>query len=147
MQNSPMKILLSFITMVTLSPTVATATLVCWDPDRWGGSVNPLAILTMALFGLITVPLWPTYIPAVVATPFMMSRIVRSRHFRDAPLLAILGLSLVSGAIAGIGVISIIVPWQESLDLVLNWVAAGAVSGGVTLPVIALIFRHQPRAN
>lgn len=66
--------------------------------------------------------------------------------FRSLPLAAVLGISFVLGVIAGVGVISIIVPWRESADLVLNWVVAGGVSGGVTLTIISSIFRYEPRA-
>lgn len=140
-----MKPLLSFIVMVTVSPIVAVTTLVCWNPERWGGSFNPLAILVMSFFGLITIPLWPTYIPALVATPFLMRRVANSRRFQTQSLSFILAISFLLGAIAGIAVISIIVPWRESLDLILNWLAAGAVSGGVTLLIILLIFRCEPK--
>jgi hypothetical protein len=141
-----MKPLLSFLTMVTVAPVAAVATLVFWNPERWGGSVNPLAILAMSVFGLFTVPLWPTYIPAVAATPFIMRRVARLPSFRSWPLAVVLGISFVLGVIAGVAVISIIVPWRESSDLVLNWVAAGGVSGGVTLAIISFIFRYEPKA-
>ena len=141
-----LKPLWSFLTMVTVSPVVAVTTLVCWNPERWGGSLNPLAILVMSVFGLCTTPLWPTYIPAVAATPFIMRRVAGSEHFRSWPLPIVLGISFLVGIMAGIGVISIMLPWQESLDLVLNWVAAGGVSGGVTLAIISAIFRYEPRA-
>jgi hypothetical protein len=132
--------------MVTVAPVAAVATLVFWNPERWGGSVNPLAILAMSVFGLFTVPLWPTYIPAVAATPFIMRRVARLPSFRSWPLAVVLGISFVLGVIAGVAVISIIVPWRESSDLVLNWVAAGGVSGGVTLAIISFIFRYEPKA-
>jgi len=134
--------------MVTISPVVAVTTLVCWNPERWGGllSLNPLAILAMSFFGLITAPLWPTYIPALALTPIVMHGVSRTRLFKSLPLVIVLGISFVLGVIAGVGVISIIVPWQESKDLVLNWVAAGGVSGGVTLATVSFIFRYEPRA-
>jgi hypothetical protein len=139
-----MNLFLSFIVMVTMSPIVAVTTLVCYDPERWGGSLNPLAILVMSFFGLITTPLWPTYIPALVVTPFLMHRVASSRWFKTQSLSFIVFISFLLGIIAGIGVISIIVPWRESLDLILNWLAAGAVSGGITLPIISLLFRCAP---
>jgi hypothetical protein len=134
-------IILSFLTMVTVAPVVAVATLVWWNPERWGGSVNPLSIIAMAVFGLLTTPLWPTYIPAVAVTPFVMHWVARLRFFSSWPLAVVLGISFVLGAIAGFGVISIIVPWDETADLILNWVAAGGISGGVTLTMISFIFR------
>jgi hypothetical protein len=140
-----MKPLLSLITMVTVSPVMAVATLVFWNPQRWGGSIDPLSIVGMTVFGLFTVPLWPTYIPALVITPFAMHWIAGSQYFKNLPLELILGISFFVGVIAGIGVISILVPWHLSLDLILNWVVAGAVSGGVTLTIISLVYRYEPR--
>ena len=61
-----MKAILSIAAMLTVGPLVAVTTLVCWQSERWAGSLNPMAIVVMALFGLLTVPLWPTYIPALV---------------------------------------------------------------------------------
>src|ERR1051325_7730201 len=104
-----MKLLLSFIVMVTVSPVAAVATLILWDPQRWGGSVHPVTILAMSFFGLIMPTLWPTYIPALVATPFVMRRLAQSQWFKRWPLAIILVISALFGGIAGIGVISIIV--------------------------------------
>lgn len=141
-----LKTIYSFLTMVIVAPVVAVATLVLWNPERWGGSVNPLAILVMAAFGLFTVPLWPTYIPAVAATPFLMRRVAQSRAFRTWPLLVVLSISFAVGVVSGIAVLSILVPWGESADLVLNWLVAGGVSGGFTLTAISCIFRYEPKA-
>jgi hypothetical protein len=136
-----MRAFLTVLIMMTLAPVAAVTTLVCWNPGRWGGSINPLAILGMSFFGIFTIPLWPTYLPAIVLTPFIMRRLAAQEAFRRLPLLAVMGISLVIGALAGAGIISIIVPWRDTLDLILNWVSAGAVSGAVTLPLISLIYR------
>jgi hypothetical protein len=37
-------LILSFLTVVTVAPVVAVATLVRWNPERWGGSVDPLSM-------------------------------------------------------------------------------------------------------
>jgi len=142
-----MRIVFSILVMTIVAPVAAVTTLVCWNPERWGGSVNPVAILGMAFFGIITIPLWPTFIPSVVLTPLVMSGIARLQVFKRMPLVIICGVSVVIGAICGIAVISIIVPWHESLDLVLNWVSAGAVAGAVALPAISLIYRWTPGAS
>jgi hypothetical protein len=142
-----MGVFLSILVMTIVAPVAAVTTLVCWNPERWGGSVNPVAILGMAFFGVITTPLWPTYIPSVLLTPLVMSRIARRQIFQTMPLTIIGGVSAVIGAICGIAVISIIVPWHESLDLVLNWVSAGAVAGAVALPAVSLIYRWTPSAE
>ena len=96
--------------MTTVAPVVAVTTLVCWNPGRWGGSINPLAILCMSFFGIFTTPLWPTYIPAIALTPFIMRRVAAKKAFRGLPLWALMGISFVIGAFAGTGVISIVVP-------------------------------------
>lgn len=108
--------------------------------------MNPLVILGMSFFGLITAPLWPTYIPALALTPIVMRWVSQIRLFNSLPRAVVLSISFVLGVIAGVGVISIIVPWHESADLVLNWVVAGGVSGGVTLTVISFIFRYDRKA-
>ena len=142
--------LFSVISMLTVSPFVAVLVLVCWNPERWGGSANPLVIfamsVSMSVFAVATVPLWPTYFPAIVATPFIMRRVASLHYFRSWPLWIILGLAFILGTIAGVAVISIIVPWGDSLDLILNWIAAGAVSGGVTLVLISSIYRYEKPA-
>ena len=140
-----MRTLLAVLVMMTVAPVVAVTTLVCWNPSRWGGSINPLAILGMSIFGIFTTPLWPTYLPAMALTPFVMSRVTAQEVFRRLPLSVVMGISFVIGVIAGAGVISIIVPWRASLDLVLNWVSAGAVSGAGTFPLISLIYRKIQR--
>jgi len=145
--NSGMRIVLAVLVMTIVAPIAAVTTLVCWNPERWGGSINPLAILGMAFFGVITTPLWPTYIPAIVLTPLVVSRIARLQVFKRMPLVIICGVSVVIGGICGIAVISIVVPWHESLDLILNWVSADAVSGAVALAVISLIYRWMPSAE
>jgi hypothetical protein len=139
-----MRAAISIFIMLTVAPLVAVTTLVCWNPSRWGGPLSPLAIPVMALFGLFTTPLWPTYIPALALTPLIMRRIAAWRAFRTVPLSLIIGMSLVIGAVAGFGVISIIVPWGDSPDLVKNWLSAGVVSGAITLAIISLVYRWTP---
>ena len=131
--------------MLVVAPLVAATTLVCWQPDRWGGSVNPLAIAMIAFFGVISVPLWPTYIPAVIITPLIMKRVSAHRAFLRLPLPVLVGLSLLVGALAGSCVImrAVLMASMDSTgsDLVLNWLTTGAVSGAVTLALISLIHR------
>ena len=141
-----MRAALSIFVMLTVAPLVAVTTLVCWNPSRWGGPLSPLAIPAMAVFGLFTTPLWPTYIPALVLTPLAMRRIAALSAFRNLPLALVVGMSLVIGAVAGFAVISIIVPWGDSPDLIGNWVSAGAASGAITLAIISLIYRRTPRS-
>src|SRR5438477_10886875 len=111
-----MRPLLSVLAMIIVAPVVAATTLVAWNPSRLGESVTPEDILVMSVFGVFTTPLWPTYIPAIILTPIMMGRIAASEAFMRFSMPTILGVSFVVGAIAGVGVISIIVPWRGATD-------------------------------
>jgi hypothetical protein len=140
-----MKTMLTLMAMLVVAPLVAATTLVCWQPDRWGGSVNPLAIAAIAFFGVLSVPLWPTYIPALIITPLLMKRVSAHRSFVHLPLAVLVVLSILVGALAGSCVIMPVVLMASmdstGSDLVLNWLATGAVSGAVTLTLISLIHR------
>jgi len=140
-----MKTKLTFAALLVVAPLVAATTLVCWQPARWGGSINPLAITTIAFFGLLSVSLWPTYIPTLIITPLVMKRVSASQAFMRLPLAVLVVLSLLTGALAGLGVIMPVVPIEsQNPDIILNWRSAGAVAGAVTLVVIALIHRFVP---
>jgi hypothetical protein len=144
-----MKAILSVLAMLTVAPLVAATTLVCWQPERWGGSLNPLAIAVMAFFGLFTVPLWPTYIPALIITPLLMNWISAHRGFGRLPLPVLLGLSLPVGAVAGVCVTMplFLVALHDSSDYhqALPWAGAGAVAGAITLTLICLLYRYEGR--
>lgn len=140
-----MRTTLTLVAMLVVAPLVAATTLVCWQPDRWGSSANPLAIATIAFFGVLSVPLWPTYIPALIITPLLMKRVSAHRTFVHLPLAVLVMLSILVGALAGSCVFTPVV-LLASMDatgsgLVLNWLATGAVSGAVTLTLISLIHR------
>ncbi|MCC6680025.1 MAG: hypothetical protein IT445_03890 [Phycisphaeraceae bacterium] len=140
-----MRALLTVGAMLTIAPLTAVTTLVCCDPERWGGSIDPLSIVVMSIFGLITVPLWPTYIPAIVIIPVAMHSIVALPLFKKLFLPYLVCIFFAVGAIVGIAFISTIVPWHDSLDLIFNWLSAGAMSGGITLSLIVLVYRHEPK--
>ncbi|MBI1176145.1 hypothetical protein GC207_01760 [bacterium] len=127
--------------MTIVAPIAAATALVCWSPERWGGSLSPVTVFGMAIFGVLTIPLWPTYIPAIVLTPIAMNKIATIPAFRRSPLVMVGSVSILVGGICGVLVISIIVPWRESTDVVLNWLLAGAAAGAVALPMISLIYR------
>jgi len=135
---------ISVILMVTLAPVSAVTTLVCWNPGCWGGTVNPLAILAMSAFALFTVPLWPTYIPAIILTPFLMRRVSRTATFAKMPVILLLTISTFIGATAGICILGYVVltSLRDSTELALNWSAAGAVSGALTFSVICAVYRR-----
>lgn len=130
----------SVAAMLVLAPLVATTTLVCWNPGRWGGSVNPFAVLVMSVFGVFTVPLWPTYIPAIVATPLAMQWLSKSRAFARAPMPLLLLLAVPLGAAAGFGIMTPLLSSIETddTDVWANWAAAGLVSGAVTFSLIVI---------
>lgn len=137
-----MRKLLTIVAMLTVAPITAVTALVCYAPDRWSGSFNPLNIIVMSVFGLFTVPLWPTYIPAVVLTPWIMSGVSSHRWFIQSPLWIVLLLSCMVGAVLGLCVFSplLLINSHEKTTLV-NWSFAGAVSGAATLTVISCIHR------
>lgn len=127
-----------------VSPFVATFTLVCWKPDRWGDSLNLLAIIAMAYFGLLTFPGLFGYLLAMIVTPVLMNVASKQKAFNSSPLPILLAVAFVIGAVAGLCVMApaiIQASRHGSLDLTLNWAAAGAVSGGVTLVLVAIVYR------
>ena len=144
-----MKAILSVLAMLTVAPLVAATTLVCWDPERWAGSLNPLAIVVMALFGVLSTPLWPTYIPALIVTPLLMKWISTYPAFRRLPLPVVLGLSVVVGAAAGVCVmvrlILMVLRDSSGYGEGLACASAGAISGAVTLALICLLYRYEER--
>ena len=135
--------------MLTVAPLVAVATLVCCDPQRWGGSLNPLAIVVMALFGIFTAPLWLTYIPALIITPLLMKRVSTSLAFHRAPLPVVLGLSAVVGALAGVCVmlrlVLMVLRDSSGYGEAFTFASAGAVAGAVSLSLICLLYRYGER--
>jgi hypothetical protein len=137
----------SMIMMLTVAPLCAATTLVCWHPDRWGGGGTEafLAIPVIAAYGLITVPLWPTYIPALILKPLVMRRAARWPGFGSMPLPLLVVFSTLIGGAAGIGVFArvILMAMNDAGSLSVDWIAAGAVSGAITLTCICLVQRHD----
>ena len=81
-----MRAFLSVIIMLTISPVLAVATLVNWAPERWGGETDLLSIIGMSIFGILTVPLWLTYIPTLIAVPLIMNKLANKDKFKNLPL-------------------------------------------------------------
>jgi hypothetical protein len=136
------------VLMLALAPLVACATAVCLEPSRWGGSINPVNIIGMALFGLVTVPLWPTYIPSLILTPLVMRRVARSQYFRTMHLSLLIGISFLVGAIAGsLVLIPLVLMSLKEPKLAMSWAIAGGLAGSVTLCVIVLIYRRGVHAS
>jgi hypothetical protein len=129
--------------LLTIAPVIVSFTLVCLDPARWGGDFNPITIINMGLFGLFTIPLWPTYIPALIFTPIVMNQIVKSKYFRTARLTILLGVTFFIGALAGAFVmLPLIILSHNIVQVAVNWAIAGAVSGSITLCAIILVYRR-----
>lgn len=142
-----MRGLITVALMATLSPFVATYALVLWKPDRWGDTLNPFAILFMAYFGMLTFPGMILYVIALIATPIAMSAVAKQGFFRVASqgklLLAAFGIGIVAGLFVMAPAI-VQSTKHNSLELTLNWAFAGAVSGGLSLVIITLVYRRYP---
>lgn len=137
------KAALTVLLLLGLAPVVAVSALVFGDSERWREAQHPLAILAMAFFGLFTTPLWPTFLPALVLTPLAMHKVSQTRSFKQIPFPLLLGMGVIVGALAGMGVLLPIV-CKEGADPSgnpVNWARAGAVSGAVSLVVIFILHR------
>jgi hypothetical protein len=133
--------------MLTVAPLVACSTIVCLNPSLLGESINPLRIaltvVGMAFFGLITVPLWLTYLPALIITPRLMRAAAQTKWFRTARLPVLIVLSLVAGAVAGaLVLVPVILISLNDPKRAMIWAIAGAMAGSVTLILIVLVYRR-----
>lgn len=149
-----MKAFLTILIMLFVSPFLAEVGLLCLEPgDGGGGGFSLAALPGFFLFSLpfifLTVPLWPTYFPALILTPFILGRIARQPGFRTMKLRALLGLSLAVGAVLGTVVMSwlIVIAARESAAAAWGWAGAGAFSGSLTLALVTLVYRHEPRTD
>ena len=128
--------------MLTVAPLVAATTLQCWQTE---GPLDLFGIVTIVVFGWVSIPLWPTYIPAVLVTPVLMHWLSARRVFRALPLPLLFVLSAFAGALAGVAVMA--TPIILALKRVsghhqaFSWAVLGAVSGAVTFPWICLLYR------
>ncbi len=145
--SSSNKSVFSLLTMLVVAPLVAGTTLVCLHPGRWGGAGAFLSIPVMAIFGVITTPLWVTYIPSMVLVPLAMRRIANSRGFAAVSLPWLVLLSLAVGGILGAGVLApvALLSSPDADSLTWDFFAAGALAGAVSLTTIVLIHRHGLR--
>lgn len=140
--------ILSVLALLTVAPIVAISTLVLCNPSNWVADATPVSIIGFVIFAypfaLITTPLWPTYIPVIVITPLVMKQISLRQGYSSLPLKIFLLRAFPIGMVAGIGVMSVVIfmACKDSPDAVLSWVGAGAISGGVTFTLIALVYRR-----
>ncbi len=134
--------------MLTVTPIAAVTGLISYDPSRWGGEMKIENILVMAVFGLITVQTWFTYIPALIFAPIIMNRLSKKESFYTIPRWKFYLNSILYGALAGIFILLpvILLAVGESLDITLNWIWAGIVSGAITSPIVSTLYRvSNPR--
>ncbi|MEN8232935.1 MAG: hypothetical protein ABFR35_09690 [Thermodesulfobacteriota bacterium] len=143
-----MKVIISIIIMLTVMPVSATTGLVLFDPYNWGGPPTIQSILGMSFFGLISVPLWVTYIPSLILTPIIMSKLNRNSSFYDKSRWMFFCLSLGYGSLVGVFILSpaILMALSESFMLALNWTWAGVISGTITFTTIAFLYRMNKPA-
>ena len=129
--------------MLTITPIAAATGLASYDPSRWGGEINIINIIGLAVFGLLSVPLWFTYIPTLILTPIIMKRLSDKENFYSISIWKFYSTSVQCGIIAGLFILSpsILLSASESIDITLNWVWSGIVTGGVTFPIISSMYR------
>jgi hypothetical protein len=142
---------LSIITMLAVAPVVAIVTMVCLHPSQWDAKFNPLSIIGFVIFAfpfaLMTPQLWPTYFPAIMFIPLVMKYIALRPGFSATPLKTFVACSFLIGALAGVGVMSllIVLALKENPSEAVDWVWMGIVSGGITFTLITLLYRQPAR--
>jgi hypothetical protein len=128
--------------MLTVMPVVASAGMILFDPERWGGSFSLSNVLMMAVFGVLTVPVWITYLPSLVAVPIVMGKLSSSAMFTSVSLPVLLSIAFFVGAVVGVFILSpVVIMVRESLRLMMNWICAGAISGAITFVIVSLLYR------
>jgi len=138
------KRMICLILLLIVAPLITSATLVCLDPTRWGGSINFIAVVSMAVFGLFSVPIWPTYIPVLVITPILMEKISSLHFFWKTKCSVLYGSSLILGALAGpLVMMPLILLSKDDSGLALCWAIAGAVSGSFVSVLIVMYYRYE----
>lgn len=139
------KTFICILLMLTVAPFTATFALVHFDPSNWGGSTSIKTILEMSIFGLITVPLWLTWIPALIVTPMYMRKVSTNPDFHSNQIGKFIAMAMFRGAIGGILVLAPawILTLAEPIKLTLNWIFAGVVSGVITGVAISFTYRNR----
>lgn len=131
--------------MLTVAPFTATFALVHFDPGNWGGTTSIKTIFEMSIFGLITVPLWLTYIPALIVTPIYMRKVSTKPEFHTNPIGKFIVMAMFRGATGGVIVLAPawILTLAEPIKLTMNWLFAGVVSGVITGTAISFTYRNR----
>lgn len=140
-----MKTLFCVFIMLTIAPISAAIGLISFDPKSWGGSFTVQNILAIAFFGIITVPLLVTYLPSLVLTPIIMEKISNYHLFYSLTLWKFIAISIFVGIIGGILILlpCIIMAFSGPTKLIMNWIWAGVISGGVSFTIISLLYRRM----
>jgi hypothetical protein len=134
--------------MLTIAPFSAVIGMVLSDPELWESSMNLETLLVFSMFGIITVPLWITYLPMTILSPFIMKYLSSQDRFYSLPIPILIALSLMFGAILGVVMISpLFILNFEKNGLELIWVVAGASSGATTLTLLTLLYRWLKPAD
>jgi hypothetical protein len=129
--------------MLTVAPFTATFALVHFDPRNWGTSIE--TILEMSIFGLLTIPFWLTYLPALIITPIYMQKLATKTNFHTSSIGEFTVKAIMRGAIGGVIVLAPawIMTLTEPIKLTLNWLLAGVVSGVITSTAISFTYRNR----
>ncbi len=138
-----MRTIISIIVMLTIAPIIAASGLLLYDPSRWGGEINLINIVGLALFGLISPPLWFSFIPVLVFTPIIFRRLSEKETFYTITIKKFYAISVFYGCIVGVFVMLplIVIAAPKSIDVSLNWLWSGVVAGGITLSIISSLYR------
>lgn len=99
----------------------------------------------MSVFGLITVPVWLTYVPALIITPIYMQKVSSKPDFQTNRIGEFVAKAMLRGAIGGIIVLAPawVLTLAEPIKLTLNWIFAGVVSGVITGVAISFTYRNR----
>ena len=130
--------------MVGLAPIASSLTMLVLAPAHWGQS-SPLAVLTMAVFGLFTPLLWTTYVPTLIITPLLLNAADKKGIFRTMrPSVLLTGFLI--GAIAGMLVMLplVFVTLRDNEPaLARDWAISGGVAGSVTLTLTVFVYHRM----
>lgn len=138
-----MKATIAVVLLLTVAPVVAATTLLIVSPEQWGGSLSLGNVLCMAVFGVSTVPLWPTYIPTIILTPTIMGRIAQRPEFMTMSFAGAVAVSVPVGAVGGTVVLApvILLALAGGLGSAMMWMLAGAASGAVTSAILCAVYK------
>lgn len=139
-----LRTIVAVIAMLTVAPLLAGEMVVCVASENFGNPLNPLNALGLAIFGLLTVIIWPLYLPAIVATPIVFRCLAERPTFPTMPIMRFASVAVLSGMTAGVVVLSPLILFSlQDATTATAWLAAGAVSGGGTCLLIALMYRFS----